>query len=115
MRRRTEASATEDEQAAAAAAAAEALDGNAGWVYLNRRLDHAARRVAVKGEHARREGAVIGADAHRAVELLALFDERRESLVEEGTLLPGTQRRRLSEAAREAEEEAVGGASRSSG
>ena len=49
---------------------------------LDRRLDHPARRVAVEGKGARRERAVVGADPHRAVALLALLDERREHLDE---------------------------------
>mmetsp|Transcript_64549 Transcript_64549/g.172127 ORF Transcript_64549/g.172127 Transcript_64549/m.172127 type:complete len:546 (-) Transcript_64549:20-1657(-) len=50
---------------------------------LDGRFDHAARRVAVKREYARGERAVVGTDAHRAVELLALLHERRERLDEE--------------------------------
>mmetsp|Transcript_24348 Transcript_24348/g.52540 ORF Transcript_24348/g.52540 Transcript_24348/m.52540 type:complete len:208 (+) Transcript_24348:901-1524(+) len=54
---------------------------------LDGRLDHAARRVAVEGEDARGERAVVGADAHGAVERLALFHERSEGVDEEVSLL----------------------------
>lgn len=43
-------------------------------------LHHAPGRVAVVGEDARAEGAVIGANAHRPVQALALLHERREGL-----------------------------------
>ena len=47
---------------------------------LNGRLDHPARRVAVEGEDACGERAVVGADAHAPVELAARLHQRRERL-----------------------------------
>ena len=43
-------------------------------------LHHAPGRVAVVRQDARAEGAVVGADAHRPVQALALLHQRREGL-----------------------------------
>ena len=56
------------------------VEGAADVCELHGRLDHATRAVAVEGEDARRERAVVGADAHAAVEVAADLDERREGL-----------------------------------
>ena len=47
---------------------------------LNRRLYHAARRVAPIGHDSRRKGAMVSTDSHSAVEVLALLDQRCEEL-----------------------------------
>ena len=47
---------------------------------LERRLDHARRRIAVAVHDAVGQGAVIGADAHGDAAVLALEHQRREAL-----------------------------------
>mmetsp|Transcript_29757 Transcript_29757/g.63210 ORF Transcript_29757/g.63210 Transcript_29757/m.63210 type:complete len:837 (+) Transcript_29757:104-2614(+) len=54
---------------------------------LDGRLDHAAGGVSVVGQDATGEGAVVGPDAHAAVEFLALADEGEHGLDEVLALL----------------------------
>mmetsp|Transcript_27883 Transcript_27883/g.81879 ORF Transcript_27883/g.81879 Transcript_27883/m.81879 type:complete len:302 (+) Transcript_27883:1513-2418(+) len=49
---------------------------------LDSRLDHTAGGVAVKRQDAGGEGAMVGSDAHRAVERLALFHKGKHRLDE---------------------------------
>ena len=51
-------------------------------------LHHATRRVAIVAQNARREAAMVGANAHGAVQGLARLNQRREHLA-------GTQRTSL--------------------